>query len=95
MQRSSDVSERVKFRVYSGTRKQPFYVADSLVYQIFSAELFTRSIYSGLFEIGTIVGKIPFRFDPNFDNFWISPDGRKILLNKGGTEYFLLLYAEH
>ncbi len=65
-----------------------FYVADSLVYQIFSAELFTRSIYSGLFEIGTIVGKIPFRFDPNFDSFWISPDGRKILLNKGGRNIF-------
>ncbi len=65
-----------------------FYVADSLVYQIFSAELFTRAIYSGLFEIGSIVGKIPFRFDPNFDNFWISPDGGKILLNKGGRNIF-------
>ena len=66
-----------------------YYILGSRVYQIFSVEFFTRSIYSGLLEIGTIVGKIPFQFDPNFDSFWISPDGRKILLNKGGRNIFL------
>lgn len=66
-----------------------YYIVGSRVYQIFSVEFFTRSIYSGLLEIGTIVGKIPFQFDPNFDSFWISPDGRKLLLNKGGRNIFL------
>jgi len=66
-----------------------YYIIGSRVYQIFSAEFFTRSIYSGLLEIGAIVGKVPFQFDPNFDSFWISPDGQKILLNKGGRNIFL------
>ena len=69
--------------------KNLYYIVGTRVYQIFSVEFFTRSIYSGLLEIGTIVGKIPFEFDPNFDSFWISPDGRKILLNKGGRNIFL------
>lgn len=66
-----------------------YYLTGSRVYQIFSVEFFTRSIYTGLLEIGAIVGKVPFEFDPNFDSFWISPNGNKILLNKGGRNIFL------
>jgi len=66
-----------------------YYIDGFLIYQIFSAELFTHSIYSELLQIGTIIGKIPFLFDPNFDNFWISPDGTRILLNKGGRNIFM------
>ncbi|MBN2050589.1 MAG: polysaccharide deacetylase family protein [Spirochaetales bacterium] len=68
-----------------------YYITDSLVYKILSAEFFTRSLYSELLEIGEIVGKLPFLFDPNFDSFQISPDGRKILFNKGGRN--ILLYV--
>lgn len=68
-----------------------YYVKGSQVYQILGAEFFTRSIYSQLLEIGTIVGKVPFEFDPNFDRFWISPKGGKILLNKGGRNVFLYI----
>jgi peptidoglycan/xylan/chitin deacetylase (PgdA/CDA1 family) len=67
-----------------------YYVTGNLVYQILSPEFFTRSIYSGLFDVGHIAGKIPFEFDPAFDSFWIAPDGSKILLNKGGQN--ILLY---
>ena len=68
-----------------------FYIKDSLVYKILSAEFFTRSLYSELLEVGEIVGKLPFEFDPNFDSFRISPDGRKILLDKSGRN--ILLYV--
>jgi len=66
-----------------------YYISGNLVYQISSTEFFTRSLYADLLEIGTIVGKIPFEFDPNFDSFWISPSGNTILLNKSGRSLFL------
>ncbi len=66
-----------------------FYVSGDLVYRVRSSEFFTKSLYSGILSMGEIVGKIPFPFDPNFDSFWISPDGEKILLNKKGRNLFL------
>lgn len=66
-----------------------YYITDSLVYKVLSAEFFTRSLYSELLEVGEIVGKLPFGFDPNFDSFTISPDGRKILFDKGGRNIVL------
>jgi peptidoglycan/xylan/chitin deacetylase (PgdA/CDA1 family) len=67
-----------------------YYVDGSLVYQILGPEFFARSLYGGLLRAGTIVGKIPFPFDPNFDRFWVAPDGNAALLNKGGRNLFLL-----
>jgi peptidoglycan/xylan/chitin deacetylase (PgdA/CDA1 family) len=67
-----------------------YYVTGSLVYQILGAEFFARSLYSGLIGAGTIVGKIPFPFDPSFDSFWVAPDGDTALLNKGGRNLFVL-----
>ncbi len=66
-----------------------YYINEDRVYRINSAEFFTQSIYSGLFGIGTMIGKVPFTFDQNFDSFDISPDGKKILLNRGGRNLFL------
>ena len=71
------------------SRNDLYYLKRSRVYKILSAEFFTRSMYQSIFEIGDIVGKIPFGFDPNFDRFTISPDGKKILLEKGGRNLFL------
>jgi len=71
------------------SRNDLYYINQDRVYKINSAEFFTQSIYSGLFGIGTIIGKVPFNFDRNFDSFDISPDGRKILLNRGGRNLFL------
>jgi len=70
-------------------RNDLYYINQSRVYKINSAEFFTQSIYSGLFGIGTMIGKVPFKFNRNFDSFDISPDGRKILLNRGGRNLFL------
>ncbi|MCF7928919.1 MAG: polysaccharide deacetylase family protein [Spirochaetales bacterium] len=72
-----------------GRQNELYYLAGPLIYQIRSAEFFTRTLYSELLNIGTIVGKVPFDFDPNFDSFWMSPDYRYILFNKGGRNIFL------
>lgn len=66
-----------------------YYISGSLVYEVISTELFTRTIYSGLLEVGNIIGKLPFAFEKNFDSFWISPKGSSILLNKGGRNIFV------
>ena len=66
-----------------------YYLTGSLVYRIRSQELFTRTLYAKLLSIGEVAGKIPFDFDPNFDTFWVSPNGSKILLGKGGRNIFL------
>ncbi|MBI9108475.1 MAG: polysaccharide deacetylase family protein [Spirochaetales bacterium] len=69
--------------------KELFYLSDSIIYKIISAQLFTTSLYGGLMETGEIAGKIPFDFDPAFDSFYVSPDGEKIIFNKAGTNIFL------
>ncbi|MFW6228184.1 MAG: hypothetical protein ACOC2V_01890, partial [Alkalispirochaeta sp.] len=61
-----------------------YYVRGSLVYRIRGTEFFARSLYQELLKIGTIVGKLPAHFDANFDRFWVSPDGEKILLSTDG-----------
>jgi peptidoglycan/xylan/chitin deacetylase (PgdA/CDA1 family) len=66
-----------------------YYIAGVIVYEIDPNELFTRALYAGFLKIGKVDGKIPFDFDPNFDSFWVSPDGRNLLLNKGGRNIFL------
>ena len=69
--------------------KELFYLNDSVIYRIISAELFTSSLYSELMGTGEIAGKIPFNFDPSLDSFYVSPDGEKIIFNKAGTNIFL------
>ena len=69
--------------------KELFYLNDSIIYKIISAQLFTTSLYNELMETGEIAGKIPFDFDPAFDSFYVSPDGEKIIFNKAGTNIFL------
>jgi peptidoglycan/xylan/chitin deacetylase (PgdA/CDA1 family)/WD40 repeat protein len=65
------------------------YVSGVIVYEIDPNELFTRALYTGFLKIGKVVAKIPFQFDSNFDSFWVSPDGKNLLLNKGGRNIFL------
>jgi peptidoglycan/xylan/chitin deacetylase (PgdA/CDA1 family) len=53
-----------------------------------SFDLFARALYTDFLEIGTIVGTIPFTFDPNFDRFWMAPDAGALALSKGGRNLF-------
>jgi peptidoglycan/xylan/chitin deacetylase (PgdA/CDA1 family) len=66
-----------------------YYIEGTIVYAIEPGELFTRALYAGFLAIGRVVGKIPFAFDPSFDRFHVSPDGRSVLLEKGGRNLFL------
>jgi peptidoglycan/xylan/chitin deacetylase (PgdA/CDA1 family) len=66
-----------------------FYIAGSVVFSFSTTDFFPQSLYSEFLRMGKITGSIPFDFDSNFDSFWISPDGEKILLNKGGANIFL------
>jgi peptidoglycan/xylan/chitin deacetylase (PgdA/CDA1 family) len=70
-------------------RNELYYIRRNLVYRILGSEFFARSIYGGLLDIGTIVGKVPFVFNPSFDSIVMSPDGRKLLYNRGGRSLFL------
>jgi peptidoglycan/xylan/chitin deacetylase (PgdA/CDA1 family) len=72
-----------------GTDRRLYYISGVIVYAIDPGELYTRALYSGFLNIGVVAGKIPFEFDPNFDSFWVSPDGKNLLLDKGGRNIFL------
>jgi peptidoglycan/xylan/chitin deacetylase (PgdA/CDA1 family) len=72
-----------------GANRRLYYVSGLIVYAIDPEELFTRALYAGVLSIGTVVGKIPFTFDPNFDSFWVSPDAKNLLLDIGGSSVFL------
>lgn len=70
-----------------------YYVDGSIVYAIEPGELFTRALYAGYLAIGRVAGKLPFTFDPGVDRFHVSPDGRSLLLEKGGRNLFLYRLA--
>ncbi|MDR3174109.1 MAG: polysaccharide deacetylase family protein [Treponema sp.] len=65
-----------------------FYLKGSTIFRVRGSELFARTLYAGFLEIGTVLGKVPFEFDGNFDRFWISADARSILFSKGGRNIF-------
>jgi peptidoglycan/xylan/chitin deacetylase (PgdA/CDA1 family) len=65
-----------------------FYLKGSTVFRVRGSELFARTLYADFLEIGTVLGKIPFEFDGNFDRFWISADSQSILFSKGGRNIF-------
>ncbi|MFP4066457.1 MAG: polysaccharide deacetylase family protein [Spirochaetaceae bacterium] len=70
-----------------------YYISGSLVYRARGVELFPRALYRQLLEVGEVIGTLPFRFDPNFDDFHVAPDRRSLLLEKGGRNVFLLRLA--
>jgi len=74
--------------IYWGATGDFFYIRGSTVYRVRSSELFARALYADFLEIGQVSGKIPFEFDANFDEFWVAPDSRSLLLSKGGRNLF-------
>jgi len=65
-----------------------YYFRGSTIYRAQSVELFARILYTSFLDLGQVAGKMPFDFDPNFDNFWIAPDGLSVLVCKGGRNLF-------
>lgn len=75
-----------------GRNNQLVYLKGNMVYEILGSELLTRSLYREILKYGRILGTIPQQFDPVTDRFWLSPDGDRLLLDKGGNNvYFYLL----
>lgn len=72
-----------------------YFVAGNLVSKIDSTELFTRGLYAGSVQIGSVVGKIAFAFEPNIDRYWLSPDGRKMILDKAAQSVFFLYLSRN
>ena len=69
-------------KVSWGSSGDLFYLDDNLIYRLDSRELFTRSLYSEMLTVGSLVGRLPFSFDVNFDSFFISPSGEYLLFCK-------------
>lgn len=65
-----------------------FLLKESFIFKIRSSEIFTTSLYSEFIDTGEALGRIPFSFDPNFDNYWLSPSGKEIVVSKGGRNLF-------
>ncbi|MCL2705151.1 MAG: polysaccharide deacetylase family protein [Spirochaetaceae bacterium] len=64
------------------------FLKDTFIFKIKGSEIFTKSLYSDFIDIGEVVGRIPFSFDPNFDNYWTSPNGKELIISKGGRNIF-------
>ncbi|MBI9097890.1 MAG: polysaccharide deacetylase family protein [Spirochaetaceae bacterium] len=67
-----------------------YFINGGIVYRLDSSDIFTRSLYSGEFNMSTVAGRVPFDFEPGFDSFTISPDGKRGLIIKNGRD--LILY---
>lgn len=67
-----------------------FYLKEKALFRILPAEFFTQALYRGIAGMGILAGKTPFSFDPNFDDYWVSRDGSRIILSKGGRNLFLV-----
>jgi len=67
-----------------------YFINGGIVYRLDSSDIFTRSLYSGEFNMSTVAGRVPFDFEPGFDSFTISPDGERGLVVKNGRD--LILY---
>ncbi|MBB6481576.1 polysaccharide deacetylase family protein [Spirochaeta isovalerica] len=67
-----------------------YFINKGIVYRLNSSDIFTRSLYSGEFNMSSVTGRVPFDFDSRSDSFTISPDGmRGLVIRKGGD---LILY---
>jgi peptidoglycan/xylan/chitin deacetylase (PgdA/CDA1 family) len=67
-----------------------YYLRGSSLFRILPAEFFTQALYRGAAGMGVLAGKTPFPFDPSFDDFWVSPEGSRLILSKGGRSLFLI-----
>ena len=67
-----------------------FYLRGYSLFRILPAEFFVEALYRGEAGMGVLAGKTPFSFDPNFDDFWVAPEGSRVLLSKGGRNLFLV-----
>ena len=68
------------------------YIDDSLLYKINTKELYTLGLYSGILGQGSLVGRLPFRFNFKTDKFKCNKDVSAIMLVQN-TKMFTYLKA--
>lgn len=56
------------------------YINDSLLYKINTKELYTIGLYSGILGQGTVVGRLPFKFNPQVDKFSTNKNVNSVLI---------------
>lgn len=56
------------------------YIDDYMVYRINSRELYTTGLYAGIIGQGTAIGRLPFQFNSNHDNFSVSNDATSLVI---------------
>jgi len=65
-----------------------FYLRRSILYHVRTSELYARVLHADFLAIGVVVGRLPFEFNPAFDDFWIAPDTRSLLVLQGRRSLF-------
>lgn len=66
------------------------YLSGDSVYSVAVSELFARSLYSDLIGIGSLCGKLSFSFEAGHDSFWVSPDGKSILISRNNRDVYYI-----
>ena len=79
--------------IYWGRDGDFFYLNRSILYRVRTSELAARSFLAGFINIGVQIGRLPFDFDPFFDNFWIASDARSLIVSKGRRNLFYYTLA--
>lgn len=81
------------------------YIDDSLLYKINTKELYTIGLYAGILGQGTVVGRLPFKFNSLTDKFSTNKDVSGIVIvqnkrmfsylktHKDSTDYMDILYS--
>ncbi len=58
------------------------YLSGTVLYRLRTESFFTRSLYQTYLTVGRAIGRLPHRFNPQFDRFWVSPAGDEILVTR-------------
>ena len=86
--------------------KNLIYLDRDLVYRISSNELYTRALYSKMVGSGTVIGRLPVKFDGRYDKFSVNVRGDSLVLIQGdkivslfkiagdGFEYLQSVYSK-
>jgi len=70
------------------TGEDLLFLNDNFIFRIKSYDIYEATLYSDFIDIGEVIGRIPFAFDSNFDNYWVSPDGKELIISKAGRNVF-------
>lgn len=81
------------------------YINDQLLYKINTKELYSIGLYAGILGQGTVVGRLPFKYNPKVDRFSTNSDVSSILMtqnqrmftylkvHKDSSDYMDILYS--